>query len=456
MTSTLERAGTAGRAVPAAGFPRVAVLVTYLAAFAIPWNGLKSTGLSPGDLLLLLAFALFVAADLGAPWPRLPPWAWAFGAVIVLVTVLHEVLPTGQAYLDGRLVVDPAGRRIPEINVNGYVGAKFLVPVLILPAVFMFARAHAARAVRNVMIAYASGSAVSGVLALAQVLGVSNLATQIRGYDVVAGTDASRSAGLAVHPNFLGMTCVLSLPFTLWLLRNPVGRERTIGWALLVTNLLGVYASGSRGGAAVAVIAIVGSVAVMPTYRRALATVGLLLAMLAGYTFVVKPSIGHAVLKALRLTSNNQSATGSDLIRAQVGAQGVRDFRHSPLDGVGMQVAAEAHNVYLQALAAGGLLLLTGLLVFLFGGLARCLAALRTEPAAYPILVAVVCAATLAWLENSLTDRLAYVPLALCATLVPARRLFGGESPAEPYPGGRSTHTPPPPPRVDLDTPGRS
>jgi hypothetical protein len=342
--------------------------------------------------------------------------------------VLHEVLPTSQAYLDSRLVVDPAGKRIPEINVNGYVGTKFLVPILILPAVFLFARTHAGKAVRNIMIAYASGTAVSSVLALAQVLGVSNLASQIRGYDVVDGLNASRSAGLAVHPNFLGMTCVLSLPFALWLLRNPAGRDRAIGWALLGANLLGVYASGSRGGAAVAVIAIVGSVVVIPAYRRALPTVGLLLALIAGFAFVVKPGIGHAILKALRLTQNNQSATGSDLIRAQVGAQGLRDFRHSPLDGVGLQVAAEAHNVYLQALAAGGLLLLTGLLVFVFGGLSRAASALRNEPAAYPILVSIVCAATLAWLENSLTDRLAYVPLALSAALVPARRLFGGEA----------------------------
>lgn len=403
---------------PATGLSQAALVATYLAAAATPWNGWFIGALLPGDALLLVALLLFLSTDLGQPWPKLPPWAWAFGGMIVLVTVAHELLPTDPLYLAQRLVVDPAGQSIPEIQTNLQVGGKFLVPIVGMPLVFLFARLHDTDAVRKTMISFAAGSAISAVLAEAQVLGVTSLASSLKGQSQQdAATAESRAAGLAVHPNFLAMTCVISIPFAFWLIAR-MGRDRVIGLLLLAAELVGIYASGSRGGAAVAVLGVVGSLVIMPTYRRALPIVAFALAGLAAVAFVVQPSIGHSVLKAVRLTGDNSSAAGSDFVRAEVGAQGLSDFKHSPIDGVGMQVAAEAHDVYIQTLASGGLLLLLGLATFIGGGLLRSGSALRSDPAAQALLVASLCTAALASLENSLTDRLAYVPFALCATLV--------------------------------------
>jgi hypothetical protein len=169
------------------------------------------------------------------------------------------------------------------------------------------------------------------------------------------------------------------------------------------------------------------SFAVIPGYRRLLPTLGFLLGLATVYVFVAKPSLGESLLRAVRLTGNSgDSVSGSNYVRSAVGAQGMRDFWHSPIDGVGMQVAAEAHNVYIQALASGGLLMFTGYLTFVLGGLLRAVAAMRSHPIAYPLFVSAVCGAVLATVENSLVDRLAYVALSLIAVLaVPPGTLVG-------------------------------
>ncbi|HEV7206731.1 MAG TPA: hypothetical protein VGN18_19155 [Jatrophihabitans sp.] len=443
MTSRtiLDPRSPSGPALPPAaphntGLARAAVVTTYLTAVATPWNGWLFGGLRLGDVLLLLALLLFAGTDLGNPWPRLPGWVWAFGTTILVVTVAHEVIPTDPLFLAQRVVVDAAGQRTIEIATNLGVGAKFLVPIVAMPLIFMFAQQHTANALRRCMIGFATGSAISAGLAVAQVLGVSNLATTLTG--VLVSTD--RSAGLTVHPNFLATTCVMALPMALWLAARPTLRERLTGSALAVAQLVGVYSSGSRGGAAIMVLVALGSFVLIPAYRRILPTVSLLLALGAAFAFVAQPGLGRAVLKAVRLGGEDSSVTGSDQVRAEVGAQGIRDFKHSPIDGVGLQVAAEAHNVYIQAMASGGLLLLVGLLIFTVGGLVRSGRLLREHPLAPPLFVAAFGGAVLASLENSLTDRLAYVPLALCAALsaVPALSADGDPPTTDPIEDGRA------------------
>ena len=403
---------------PRGGLGRAGVVTAYLAAVAIPWNGFFLGGLLPGDLLLLLSLMLFAASDLGRPWPRLPAWAWGFAALIVVVTVAHELLPTDPLYLAQRVVVDAAGNPIPEIHTNLGVGGKYLVPIVGMPMAFAFAQLHSSGALRRLMIAFGVGSGISSFLAFAQVLGVTNLPTQLTGVPIADG----RSAGLAVHPNFLATPCVMCIPIVMWFALQPAFRDRVYGVSLGLLQLLGIYASGSRGGAAVTALAVVVSIAIMPVYRRVLPTAALFLSLIGAVAFVASPKLGTAVLKAVRLTGGDTTISGSDYVRSQVGAQGIRDFKHSPIDGVGMQVAAEAHNVYIQAMASGGLLLLAGLILFLGGALVRAARARQVQPLAYPLIAAVFSGAVLASLENSLTDRLAYVPAALCALLPAVHR----------------------------------
>jgi hypothetical protein len=398
---------------PTSGLAKIALVFTYVASAATPWNGWLIAGLRPGDAFLLLALLTFFASDIGHRWPALPGWVSQFGAIIVLVTVLHELLPTDPGYLAQRLVVDPSGIRIPEIETNLGVGLKFVVPIIGLPLMFGFAYLHDRRALFRSAYAFAVGSAISGLIAFLDGVGVTHLSLSITGIPAVS----ARAPGLAIHPNFLATTCVLGIPIMLWQVGSRRLRSRVFAMLILIALALGVYASGSRGGAAVMAGVVLLSFAVMPVYRRVLPTVALLTVGAAGLVFVLNPSVGQSLLRAVRLSGNSGSQSGSDYVRASVGHQGVLDFLHSPIDGVGMQVAAEAHNVYLQALASGGLLLLGGYLIFVGSGLVKGFRQRKFDQLAYPFFIAALGGALLSTVENALTDRLAYVPLALIAAM---------------------------------------
>jgi O-antigen ligase len=203
----------------------------------------------------------------------------------------------------------------------------------------------------------------------------------------------------------------------LWQVMSPRLRSRVWALGVLMALLIGLYASGSRGGFAVGAGALLLSFAIMPAYRRILPTLLLMLGGVAALAFVLKPGLGHKLLQAVRLAGNTGSAKGSDTVRSEVAHQGWMDFQHSPIDGVGMQVAEQAHNVYLQALASGGLMLFICYIVFVLSGLAKSFNRISWDPLAYPFFVAALSGALLAAVENALVDRLAYVPLALIAAM---------------------------------------
>lgn len=401
--------------LPMTGIAKVALVLTYLTSATTPWNGWRFGGVRPGDLFLLLALLVFFASDLGHVWPRLPGWVWQFGAIILLVTFAHEFFPTDPNYLSRRLVVglnNAIVRGNVEVESNLTVGLKFVVPIIGLPLMYAFAYQHDRRALFRSAYAFAVGAAISALIGFSDVRGVTHLSKSLTGIPAVAG----RAPGLTLHPNFLATTCVLGLPFMLAQIRSPRLRSRVVASILLALLLLGIYASGSRGGAAVGAGTMLLSFAVMPRYRQILPTVALLTAGAASLAFALKPSLGHSLLHAMRLAGDT-GTTGSNTARGFVGHQGVLDFLHSPIDGVGMQVAAEAHNVYLQALAAGGLLLCAGYVIFVASAVVKSVRLMGVMPLAHPFFVAAVAGALLSTVENALTDRLAYVPLALIAAM---------------------------------------
>jgi O-antigen ligase len=171
-----------------------------------------------------------------------------------------------------------------------------------------------------------------------------------------------------------------------------------------------------------------------PRFSRQLVKIVLVAVLIVVTAVLTSPSLGHSLLKATRLTSSS-SASGSNIVRHAVQQQGIDDFEHSPADGVGLQVAAEATNVYIQELAAGGLLLFIGMQVFTIGGLAAAWRMRRDEVMAYPLLASLITAAVFDYIEADLTDRFYYVPAALVAGLsavrVAQQRALAAEPAAE-------------------------
>jgi hypothetical protein len=393
---------------------KLALATTYIASLSTAWNGWK-LGLRPGDFFSLLALLFFAATDLGHRWPRLPRWVWQFGTLIVLVTALHEFFPTDPNYLTRRVVIG-LNNSVVHGNVeflsNLAVGLKFLVPIVGMPLMYAFAYMHDRRALWRSAYWFALGAAISGLIGFSDRFVGTTFSLSLTGIPAVAG----RTPGLTLHPNFLATTCVLGLPFILWQTLAPRLRDRVLAFVVLLPLAAGLFASGSRGGTAVGAGTIVLCFAVMPRYRRILPTVTILTLGLLSVIFVLNPSLGRSALRAVRLGGNG-SSSGSDTARGIVGHQGVLDFKHSPIDGVGMQVAAEAHNVYLQALASGGLLLFTGYAIYVLSALATGFTRTRQTEWAYPFAIAALAGALLAYVESALTDRLAYVPLALIAAM---------------------------------------
>jgi O-antigen ligase len=206
------------------------------------------------------------------------------------------------------------------------------------------------------------------------------------------------------------------MPLAIWLMASRSRRDRIIGAICAIGCLLGVYASGSRGGSVCIVFAALATVVFDPRFHKHLGVVVFGLAVLGVVAFVAVPHVGQHILDAVRLTGGNHTAD-SNSVRAEVYKQGIQDVHHSPIDGVGLQVAAEATNVYIQELASGGLLLFLSMQVFTVGGL---WVSYRLRPKydiTHALLASLLAAAILNYFEADLTDRFFYVPAALVVAL---------------------------------------
>jgi hypothetical protein len=144
------------------------------------------------------------------------------------------------------------------------------------------------------------------------------------------------------------------------------------------------------------------------------------------------PSLGATILRVTRL-AGGVATEGSDSVRAIVGAQGVRDFYHSPIHGIGLQVSFDASQVYLQELASGGLILFTAMSLYMLGAILTAARRMHTSPLAGALLAALLITLALNVFEADLTDRFYYVPAAILIALVQVgdqNRADGG--PADP------------------------
>jgi O-antigen ligase len=188
-----------------------------------------------------------------------------------------------------------------------------------------------------------------------------------------------------------------------------------------VLLLAATFESGSRGGAVCVVLA---GALTLVLVKRLRSRLPVLVGAMFGAMFIVFglfPDALAQLLTSVRL-SNGVGVDSSDEVRATLGAQGIADFKHSPFTGIGMQVALDAHNIYRQLLAAGGVVLFGCFVVFAIGAF-RCALRIGRE---HPLALAAA-ASMAAWLlfgmvENLLTDRFLYVPVGILVALVQKER----------------------------------
>lgn len=418
------------------------------AAFTLSWNGVAVGPLRVGDVLVLVALVSLVVGNPNDGLRSPPWWIKQVAAVLVLLVAILIFLPPDLAYLSQRTVVSAGGHpsnfsKVPDLaGTNIFVAFKFIVAVAAIPMVFGGAARVDRRAARWLAIAFATGSGLSGAIAFADHLGA-NFGVLLTG----SANVGDRQAGFSDHPNFLAAGLVLAIPVAFWLLLSRIRYDRLIGAAAMAGCLGGVFASGSRGGAVTAAVAIALSVLAHRRTRAHALAITLFVLVAAGVVGGVIPSVGALLLKVTRL--NNPAATiGSDQVRAISGAQGVRDFLHSPLHGVGLQVSFDASEVYLQELASGGLLLFLAMQVYMVGGIVTATLHMRRSPLAAALLVSLVATVILNFFEADLTDRFYYVPAAILIAL-----LTGLTDEAEGMRGASAVETPSAAPAVKVPDP---
>lgn len=389
----------------------------YLCAFTLTWNGWFVGPLRPGDVLILVTLVLLVIANPNRAFLTPPWWVKQLAVAIILVALLTILRPPDPLYLAQRVVLDATGQptvdtksSLPAANIG--VAFKYIVAVVATPTAFAGATLVDRRAARRLGIAFAAGAAASGWAATLDHVGanIGHLITRLP-------NSGSRQFGFANHPNFLAAGTVLAIPFAFWLLASRNRREQVLGLVCMIGLLGGVYASGSRGGAVCAVAVLALCVALhrrtRPYAPMAFVGGGLLAVAVA----VVIPSVGREILKVTRL-SGGVTTEGSDTVRALVGAQGIRDFQHSPIHGIGLQASFDASQVYLQELASGGIILFIGMNLYMAGGIFTAWRRLKRDDIAMACLGSMLAILALNIFEADLTDRFYYVPAAILIAMV--------------------------------------
>ncbi|HKC29422.1 MAG TPA: O-antigen ligase family protein [Jatrophihabitans sp.] len=400
-----------------ANLKSVALGAAYACAFTLTWNGWFLGPVRPGDLLILITVLLMVVANPGDGFRTPPWWVKQLPIAILLVALFTIWFPPDPIYLANRVVLGASGQ--PTVDTKGSLGSanlgvafKFIIAVFALPMAFIGAARIDKHAARRLGIAFAMGAALSGWAATLDHFGanIGHLITKVPNV-------GSRQLGFTNHPNFLAAGMVLGIPFAFWLLASGNRRERIIGLVSMVGLLGGDYASGSRGGAVCAVLIIGVCVVLHPKTRVHAPTIALAGLFLVGAMIAVVPSLGREILKATRL-AGNANTSGSDTVRALVGAQGVRDFRHSPIHGIGLQASFDASQVYLQELASGGLILFAAMQVYMGGAIISAWRFLKRNDMAMALLGSLLAVLALNYFEADLTDRFYYVPAAILVAMM--------------------------------------
>ncbi|WP_186313497.1 O-antigen ligase [Paenarthrobacter nicotinovorans] len=387
-----------------------ACLFLILAAFTSTWGGLTYGSLQPVDIFLVGAIlSLLVHSVFGRLHVRSSWWITVGALTIFIVGILHVAFPIDEAYKAGRFVLVTFLQDPTSQQAEGWVrGAQWLVAMAGIPILACTLAGRNPSIVGRVALAWTAGAAVSGAVAISDFLHITSVSNALLGYVNATG----RSSGLTAHPNTLGVSCAMAMSIAVYY----IARRRLLGLAMFVSLAGGVIASGSRAAQVAVVLSLVFTLACSAKTRRRVlpvllgaSAVGIIIAFLSGPAAL--PDLGGIV----RFT--DASAEVSDAGRALVLQQGIHDFQYSPIIGVGLEYATSAHNIYIQMAAAGGVLLVCGLLAYFIGAITVGWRVRTVHPLSVHILAALIVWLSAGIASNQLTDRFLYFPVACLAAL---------------------------------------
>lgn len=396
------------------------------------WNAIRiGSGLALEDLLMALAFlAVLWQVIVHGRSVAFPPAIVVAACGLAITGLVVALYPPPALLTANPLIQQAAVLSLIPIKSRHNLGslAKFEVAILLMPLMVGVVSTTRSRALRVADI-WAIGAIISAAVATADMIGITHISRTVLGLPY----SSSRQSGLTLQPNHLALACALVLPLVvMWLTRS---RSWRIGGVVGITLLvLGIYASRSRGAEALAPFAVAFGFVVAPQLRPRLIAFAPALALFAILALLTSTGVLGDILHNARLTSNPTSVAISDLQRTEVLSYSVRAFEARPVTGVGYTVIDDAHDIYIQLLAAGGVVGLGSFVVMMIGafGLVR-----RLWRSPDQLHAAALGAGLVVWMldgifENQITDRYLYVPIAVLVALV-GLQTVGAKRPSERY-----------------------
>jgi O-antigen ligase len=407
----------------------------------ITWNGLRTPVGAAGSLVLIIAFAAFLARAVLLRRPVLiPPLLLAGAAGFALAAMLNVIVQPDPSLIDKGLLqtrTTPgiAGLQesvVPRSDISSL--AKFEVALLLVPVMIASVATTRWRVERliDVFVLSATVNAAVGVVDLA-------------GFHIAPlAAPHGRTAGLTIHPNYLGLVCTVAIPLALyWITRG--GRWRAAGLISTAFLLLGTYGSGSRVSAVTALLGVVVTVILIPGLRPGLGVVVPAVGILILGLFLVA---GDQILQQIRISGNLSTSVNtatSDSTRTNLANLALTQFEARPLQGVGPSVLTQAHSIYLQLLAAGGVIAMTSFVVYIAGiwGAARRAMSGAQHDAAVAGAISIAMWLTSGIFNNQLADKYLYVIpgvlVAMAYVASTSKQVAKHPAPSATGPSGRAT-----------------
>jgi O-antigen ligase len=354
-------------------------------------------------VVLALVLMLVVFGDLRFTTPG---WMWLAPIGVVLCTAIRWFDPVPYQNLVQRMGLPPYG---PDYF---FRGAIWMVALVVVPVVVIACTGLDARVPQLLVGAFTAGVCVSATVAILDVVGLTSFGQSLG----TAGVTA-RQAGLSTHSNMLGFSCVIAIPFAVYFLTAK--RHRWLSGIALVLLLGGVLLSGSRAAQAGSALVLLMALLVAPNKKAAVRDASIVLgiaAVLGGALVQIKS--GNIFDNLLRFGSSSTTAAGADEERTMLFNQAVKDFWDFPVAGVGMKSIVNAHNIYLQLLSAGGLVLTVAVLAYWICVLhAGYVSAKSGNLLARYLSVSVIAWLTLGLVSTQITDRFLYYSIGCIAAL---------------------------------------
>lgn len=300
--------------------------------------------------LLVLAFFFAPLTNLAlGPKPFVLASVLFFLAfALQLPRLLHVHLPLPPAFLIGGFLLTAMGLIAAPLAISPIISLWYLVTVVIaligIPAVMVWMRPNN-RQMYAMMLAFSIGVAFSTLYGLP-------------GYTY-------RNAGFTYHPVALAYTAMLALSFVPFMMASKHARLR---WVLVpvlaVIALVGVWTSGSRTG----LVVLFALAVLVPLLER---SIRLGLAVITGFVLMLPVVFSFDTAQnstsALARLFGSGGASNSDTTRMTTIRDGLEQVQNNPIFGNGYSVEHTyvIHNLYLQVLAAEGVIGLVGLLLLL-------------------------------------------------------------------------------------------